>query len=85
MNPNWEKIDCIPTEITLRDRVGVSVNKEELGNCGAIVSDLLAKSEAYEATITDVLHDHLYNIGSAGEAGADYILSSLVAKKNAKK
>lgn len=81
MNPNWEKIDCVPTEITLRDQVGVSVNKEDLGSCDTVVKTLLERSEQYEKIITDTLNNHLYNIGSAAEAGADYILNSLVEKK----
>ena len=81
MNPNWEKIDCIPTEISLRDRVGVSVDKDKLDTCDKIVSKLLSSSAEYEAIISETLCNHLYNIGTAGEAGADYILRSLVEKK----
>ncbi|MBQ8440261.1 MAG: membrane protein insertase YidC [Clostridia bacterium] len=81
MNPNWEKIGLTPTEITLRDQVGISVNKEDLQGCDEIVKKLLASSEKYEAIITETLNKHLYNIGTAGVAGADYILRSLVEKK----
>ncbi len=84
MNPNWEKIDCTPVEISLRDRVGVSVDKDKLNACDEIVKDLLNRSEEYRAIISDVLQNHLYNIGTAGEAGADYILNSLVEKKKSK-
>lgn len=84
MNPNWKKIDCTPVEISLRDRVGVSVDKEKLSSCDEIVKDLLNRSEEYKTIITDVLNGHLYNIGTAGAAGANYILESLVAKKQSK-
>jgi YidC/Oxa1 family membrane protein insertase len=84
MNPNWEKIDCTPVEISLRDRVGVSVDTDKLNTCNEIVKDLLNRSEEYHAIISDVLQNHLYNIGTAGEAGADYILNSLVEKKQSK-
>ena len=81
MNPNWEKIGLTPTEITLRDQVGISVNKEDLQSCDEIVKKLLKSSKEYEAIITETLNKHLYNIGTAGAAGADYILRSLVEKK----
>ena len=84
MNPNWEKIDCVPVEISLRDRVGVSVDKDKLESCDAIVKNLLDRCDEYRGIITDVLQNHLYNIGTAGEAGADYILNSLVEKKQSK-
>ena len=81
MNENWEKIGLTPVEITLRDRVGVSVNKEDLEGCDEVVRRLLASSAEYEQIITETLENHLYNIGHAGEAGAKYILRSLKAKK----
>ena len=81
MNENWEKIGLTPVEITLRDQVGVSVNKEDLGDCDKIVERLLSSSVEYERIIKETLENHLYNIGRAGEAGAKYILRSLKAKK----
>ncbi len=81
MNPNWQKIDCVPTEISLRDIVGVSVDKDRLGECREIVEDLFARADEYEIKIGEVLAEHIYNQGHAGEAGADYLLNSLVEKR----
>ena len=81
LNPNWEKIDCTPVEIELRNKLGRAVDKEALAECDLIVKDLFARADEYEQIIDETLHDHLYNIGTAAEAGADYILQSLVAKK----
>ena len=84
MNENWEKIGITPTEITLRDKVGVSLDKDKLSECDKVVADLLASEDKYKEIITDTLNNHLYNIGSAADAGASYILKSLVEKKNKK-
>ncbi len=81
MNPNWQKIDCIPTEITLRDTVGVSVDKDKLSNCREIASELFDRADEYEIKIGQVLKEHIYNQGHAGEIGADYLLKSLVEKR----
>ena len=81
MNPNWERIPHTPTEITLRDKVGVSIDKEQVINCKPIVEKLFAESLAYEEKITETMEAHLYHIGTAAEHGAAYILSSLVEKK----
>ena len=81
MNENWAKIGITPTEITLRDKVGVSLDKDKLSECDKVVADLLASEDKYKEIITDTLNNHLYNIGHAGEAGATYILKSLVEKK----
>lgn len=81
MNPNWERIGLTPTEITLRDTVGVSVDKEKLSDCRAIVEDLFAHADEYDEKIRDVLNAHIYNQGKAGEVGANYLLTSLVEKR----
>ena len=81
MNPNWEKIDCIPVEISLRDIVGVSIDKERLGECPAVVKELLDRADEYEVKISEVLKKHIFNQGHAGEVGADYLLDTLVKKR----
>ncbi|MBQ2806205.1 MAG: membrane protein insertase YidC [Clostridia bacterium] len=81
MNPNWEKIGLTPVEITLRDVVGISVDKDEVAGCRAVAKDLFARADEYEKKIADVLADHIYNQGKAGEIGANYLLGSLVEKR----
>ena len=81
MNPNWERIGITPTEITLRDTVGVSVDMDKLVNCRAIAEDLFARADEFEGKIGQVLSEHIYNQGKAGKAGAEYLLSSLVEKR----
>ena len=81
MNPNWEKIGLTPVEITLRDQVGVSIDKERVGECRAIADDLFTRADEYEQKISEVLEHHIYNQGRAGEVGANYLLGSLVEKR----
>ena len=81
MNPNWERIGITPTEITLRDTVGVSVDMDKLVNCRTIAEDLFARADEFEVKIGQVLSEHIYNQGKAGKAGAEYLLSSLVEKR----
>lgn len=81
MNPNWERIGITPTEITLRDTVGVSVDMDKLVNCRAIAEDLFTRADEFEVKISQVLSEHIYNQGKAGKAGAEYLLSSLVEKR----
>ena len=81
MNPNWKKINCIPTEITLRDVVGVSVDKDKLSQVRDISEDLFARADEFEIKIGKVLESHIYNQGKSGQVGANYLLSSLVEKR----
>lgn len=80
-NPNWQKIEAKPVEISLRDEIGVSVNKEDLGNISQIIDDLLNRGGEYEQVIKNKFNTFLFNHGHAGEQGAKYILTSLVKKQ----
>ena len=80
LNPNWQKIPSTPVEISLRNTVGVAVEKEELSRISEIAAELFAKGGEYEERIENTLGEFLFNIGSAEKAGADYILSSLARK-----
>ena len=85
LNPNWQKIPSTPVEISLRSIVGVAVEKEELSNISEIAADLFARGGEYEDTIERTLGEFLFNIGTAEKAGADYILSSLARRAEARK
>ena len=74
LNPNWEKIGCTPVEISLRDRVGISLDKDQLDKTAETVERLLADPQEYHDIISAVLNEHLYSIGTGGKEGAMYVL-----------
>ena len=80
-NPNWEKIDCTPVEISLRSRVGMALDKEELDRVGETVKELLGNPELYADKIRKALDEHFYNLGGAAKAGAMYVLKRLQEKR----
>lgn len=85
LNPNWQKIGLTPVEISLRNLIGVAIEKSDAADIGSVADDLFARSKEYEETIQGVLDEFLFNIGNADKVGADYILSSLskkVGKRN---
>lgn len=84
-NPEWEKIGYTPSEIYLRDKVGVALEKSELDKTKAVADELMAGGEKYKEKITALLHEHLYSYGSGGEEGAKYILSRLSEIQKKKK
>ena len=85
LNPNWQKISSTPVEISLRNTVGVAVDKEDLSRISEIAAELFAKGGEYEEKIENTLGEFLFNIGTAEKAGADYILSSLSRCAEARK
>ncbi len=80
-NPNWQKIDCVPVEISLRDVLGIAIDKQDLDKTLQKVNELLEHPDRYADKIKQVLSEHFYNQGSAAKAGAFYILNSLKNKR----
>ena len=80
-NPNYTKIDLTPVEISLRNQIGVAVDKEELCNLSKTLKTLWDNAEHYKKVIEDTEKELIFNQGCAAKAGADYILRSLAQKK----
>ncbi len=83
-NPNWERIDCVPVEISLRDRIGISQDKEQLVTVNETVEKLIREAPAYREAIDRAYREHYFNIGTSAHIGALYILGQLRKRKNDK-
>ncbi len=82
LNPNWQAIGCEPVEMSLRNKLGECLEKSELDKVRSTVKHLLECREVYAERISKTFEAHLYNHGKAADAGAKYIISQLLAKKN---
>lgn len=79
-NPNYDKIGIVPQEISLRDRIGVSLDKDKLDKVRETVIMLLGDSQ-YAKKIEEIRNSYFYNFGSQGKAGVDYLLKQLSKPK----
>ncbi len=84
MNPEYKKIEAVPLDISLRDEIGISVDISDFERIPGIIADMTANSESYRKRITEVLEKNIYNIGSSGKAGGEYIINTLKAKQPVK-
>ena len=90
INPEWKKIDIVPTDISFRDEVGVSVDPPALkpGADGspapvkAVVAGMIADPGAFAAKIDRLFATQFFNPGHAGEKVGSYILDSLIARRS---
>lgn len=80
-NPNWQKIGLDPVEISLRNEIGVAVEKDGLDEVDNVVENLLVSSKEYKEVIENKFENLIFNHGCAAEKGARYILTSLANKK----
>lgn len=84
-NPNYTKIDLVPVEISLRNEIGVALDKDKVSELGDVLDRLDAEAEAYKAAIIEREGTLIFNPGNAAKCGADYILKSLSEKLKSKK
>lgn len=81
LNENWQKIECEPIEITLRNEIGISIEKSDVSKIGDIAKDTFSRSREYEQKIEKALYRAVYNVGGSNAVGAKYILQKLVEKQ----
>ena len=81
MNSNYKLYNLEVLDISLRDKVGVSVDVEEIKNLNSIVANMLINKESYKDQIKQTVQKYLYYPGQSGEAGGRYIIKQL-GKKN---
>ena len=84
INPNYARFG-VPTDISFRDKVGVSLEPSDAEKVYDVVSDMLVNGAAYSERIERLMKESLFNIGKTGEVGGKYIISQLIARQEAQK
>jgi len=82
MNPNYEKYGLEVVDISLRDKMGVSIDIEAVNNAGNILAHLLANQDEYKQQISEAVREYLYHPGRNGEASGKYIIQQLYGGKS---
>ena len=85
LNENWQKIDCTPIEITLRDEIGISIEKSDTEHIDSIIADMFKRAGEHEKRIEKALHTAVYNVGHSDPVGAKYILRRILEIQEARK
>ncbi len=84
MNPEYQKIEIVPLNILLRDKIGQNLMLNELNKAKEVVEHLLNYSAEYAEQIEKIAHQYLYNLGCSSEVGAKCIINAIqnkIAKK----
>lgn len=85
MNPDYEKIDLVPVNISARDIVGKSISPENVSEANEAISYLLTHKNEYAEAIDIVMKENLSNMGSSGHVGGKYIIDAVMNKIKARK
>jgi len=75
MNSEYNKLGIEPLDITLRSKLGVSVDIDKLNRLPEIIEDMRNNPEKYSMSIESTFADYLFHPGRSGEAAGKYIAS----------
>ena len=85
INPDYEKIGIVATDITFRDRIGVSLDVDKVSEIDGIITDIMAHPDIYRSKIENLLETEFYDPLKSAEVAGKYILDSLVNRKKGTK
>ncbi len=80
MNLDYKKIGVEPLNISLRDKIGCSLNLDQMDQVEDTVNRLLAQKDAFAQQIDAFVHQYVYNLGESDRVGAKAIISELQNK-----
>lgn len=80
LNPEYQRLETEPIQISLRNQIGVNLKTDELGRISESVKYLIDHKNEYYDVIDQLAHKYLYNLGSSAEVGAKYIIKKLQEK-----
>jgi YidC/Oxa1 family membrane protein insertase len=73
-NPNWERLGLVPLELSLRDRIGVSLEIEELARVGEVASELTGGREQWRERITEVVAETMFDLSGGAQGAGSYLI-----------
>lgn len=80
MNPDYQKINTVPLNILLRDKLGKNLKTDQMDCVAETVDYLLKHQVQYKEQIDALAHEYIYNLGTSAKVGADYIIKSIQEK-----
>lgn len=81
INPNYEKINVPPIDITIRKMIGIAVSGNDADEVTSAANELLSNEYDYKSRILQAKEQTLFNIGCSTEAAGKYLLSKLKKAK----
>lgn len=78
MNPDYQEIDVVPFDIEIRNKVGLSVELNEIDTIDQVVGKLLNDTSYSKEEMKKIRDAYLYNVGTSGDVGAKYLINRLI-------
>ncbi len=74
-NPEYERIDCEPLEVSIRERIGRVLSPDQLAESSQVVREMCEQSAQWRETICQAREQCVYNLGHSGRIAAEAIVA----------
>jgi hypothetical protein len=72
-NPDYQKINLEPFEVSFRSKIGVVIPPDHLEDVPIQIEKLYSSTDGFKKKIQKLRSENIFNIGASGAIGADYI------------
>lgn len=83
-NTTWRDWNMEPTDITLRNKIGVSFAPDALDGLAQTVNSMIAHPDDWSERIENIRDGFIFNLGHGGEIAGEYLLSAVLEKQEAR-
>jgi len=77
-NQNFRELGIEPTDITWRDELGISIDKENISSIDAIIEQTLSTSDEWNERIRTFAKQNIFNISQSAEVQGRYLLDKII-------
>lgn len=80
-NPEWKSVGIMPTDISLRGQVGMTIELSELEKFPETIEEMLRNREIWKERIFQIRKNFLFNIGACAEVAGKFLLELILDKQ----
>lgn len=85
VNEDWQELSTLPIDIELRDKIGISLEREKIREEIVKAADtLLFDKQFAEEAMQSLKEQYIYHPMESGKVGAQYLIQRLVARSGQK-
>ena len=79
-NPEYEKIDLVPIEVSIREKIGKIISPTRLESMPKELENLILQTDKFQKQIVDIRNEMIFNIKKSKKYGAETIIKLLDEK-----
>lgn len=77
INSDYKKINIEPIDITIRNKIGKSIEKQEIKDIKTIIDDLILNQDKYKENNIEMRNKYLFNVGNSSKIAGEYIINRI--------